>query len=83
MWGCGRGCGVGGGEFEVSGLGDVAVSSGGEVGGRWAISSRMDLRLGGRCMGMNFLRNFLFLSVCPPDPSILMRCGTGGIGVPQ
>ena len=31
----------------MSGLGDVAVPSGGEVGGRWAISSRMDLRLGG------------------------------------
>ena len=33
----------------------------------------MDLRLAGWYMGMYFLRNFLFLSVCLPDPSILMR----------
>ena len=25
-------------------------------------------------MGTNFLRNFLFLSICLPDPSILIRC---------
>ena len=60
------------GGFRADRLGDVAVSSGGEV-GRRAISSRMDLRLGGWYMGMNFLRNFLFLSVCLPEPSILMR----------
>ena len=52
-------------------LGDVVVSSDGKVGGRWAISSRMDLRLAGWYTGMYFLRNFL-LSVCLPDPSILM-----------
>ena len=46
---------------------------GGGFGGRQAISSRMDLRMGGWYMKMNFLRNFLFLSVCLPDPSILMR----------
>ena len=33
----------------------------------------MDLRLDGWYMGMNFPRNFLFLSVCLPDLSILMR----------
>ena len=42
-------------------------------GDRQAISSIIDLRLGGWYMGMNSLRNFLFLSVCLPDPSILMR----------
>ena len=39
-------------------------------GGRQAISSRMDLRLGYSYMGINFLKIFLFLSVCLPDPSI-------------
>ena len=63
-----EGVGVG---FGVDGLGDVAMSSGGELGGRQAISCRMDLCLGGWYMGMNFLRNFLFLSVCLPDMSIL------------
>ncbi len=37
------------------------------------MSSRMDLRLAGWYTGMYFLRNFLLLSVCLPDPSILMR----------
>ncbi len=37
------------------------------------MSSRMDLRLAGWYTGMYFLRNFLFLSVCLPDPSILIR----------
>ena len=58
---------------SVGDLGGVVVSSEGGVGGRWAMSSRMDLRLAGWYMGMYFLRNFLFLSVCLPDPSILMR----------
>ena len=58
---------------SVGDFGGVVVSSEGEVGGRWAMSSRMDLRLAGWYMGMYFLRNFLFLSVCLPDPSILMR----------
>ena len=52
----------------MSNLGDVVVSSEGEVGGRRAISSRMDLRLAGWYMEMYFLRNFLFLRVCLPDP---------------
>ena len=59
---------------SVGDLGGVVVSSEGEVGERWAMSSRMDLRLAGWYMGMYFLRNFLLLSVCLPDPSILMRC---------
>ena len=37
------------------------------------MSSRMDLLLAGWCTGMYFLRNFLFLSVWLPDPSILIR----------
>ena len=37
----------------MSNLGDVVVSSEGEVGGRRAISSRMDLRLAGWYMGMS------------------------------
>ena len=59
--------------FRVDGDGDVAVSSrsGGRFGGRQAISSIMDLRLGGWYMGMNFLRNFLFLSVCLPADSCI------------
>ena len=38
-----------------------------------AISYMIHLLLGGLYIGMNFLRNFLVLSVCLPDPSILMR----------
>ena len=45
----------------------------GGCGGRHAISSKIDLRSDGWYMGMNFRRNFLFLSVCLPDPSTLMR----------
>ena len=41
--------------------------------GRQAMSSRMHYLLGGWYIGINFLRNFLFLSVCLPDPSILIR----------
>ena len=33
-------------------------------------------------MGMYFLRNFLFLSVCLPDPSILMRYWRTSITMP-
>ena len=64
-------CGGVGGGLGV--LDDMVVSSGGGAGGRWPISSRMDLLLAGLYMGTNFLRNFLFLSVCLPDPSILTR----------
>ena len=62
--------GVGGG---LGLLGGMVASSGGGPGGRWAISSRMDLLLAGLYIGKNFLRNFLFLSVCLPGPSILTR----------
>ena len=48
----------------MSDFGGVVELSEGEVGGRWAMSSRMDLRLAGWYMGVYFLRNFLFLSVC-------------------
>lgn len=67
--------GIGGcvGGESVGGLGgDMRLSVGG-VGGECAMSSRMDLRCGGWCTGMYFLRNFLFRRVCLPDPSILMR----------
>ena len=37
------------------------------------MSSIMDLRLTGWYTGMYFLKNFLFLSVCLPDPSTLTR----------
>ena len=43
------------------------------VGGRWAMSSKIDLHVGGSYMGMNFLRNILFQRVTLPNPSILMR----------
>ena len=61
------------GDWLVGDLSDLVVSSGNEAGGRWAISSKMDLLVVGGYTGMYFLRNFLFLSVCLPDPSILMR----------
>ena len=59
----------------MGGDGNVVVSSrlGDRLGGRKVISSRMDLRFGGWYMGTNFLRNFLFLSVCLPDPSTLVK----------
>ena len=66
------GSGVVGGRLEC-GLGDVVVSSLGEGGGRLAKSSRMDLLLAGWYTGMYFLRNFLFLIICLPDPYTLMR----------
>ena len=61
------------GEFDVGSIEKAALSSRDGVGRRWAMSSSMDLHLGGWYMGMNFLSNFLFLSVSLPDPSILMR----------
>ena len=59
--------------FNVGGIEKAALSSKDRVGGRWAMSSSVDLRLGGWYMGMNCLRNFLFLSISLPDLSILMR----------
>ena len=43
------------------------------VGGRWAMSSNIDLRVGGSYMGMNFRRNLLLRRVTLPNLSILMR----------
>ena len=42
-------------------------------GGKQCRSSKMDLRFGGWYTRMNFLRNFLFRSVCLLDPSIFKR----------
>ena len=58
---------------DVGGIGEAALSSKDGVGGRWAMSPRMGLHLGGWYMGMNLLRNCLFLSVSLPDPLILMK----------
>ena len=60
------------------GVGGRVVGCGGDgvilsVGGRWAMSSKIDLRVGGAYMGLNFRRNLLFRMVTLPDPSILMR----------
>ena len=43
-----------------------------KVGGKGVFTS-MSVLIGVMYTGMYFLRNFLFLSVCLPDPSILMR----------
>ena len=43
------------------------------VGGRWAMSSKIDLRAGDSYMGMNLRKNLLLRRVTLPDPSILMR----------
>ena len=48
------------GESDRGGVGNASLSSRDEVGGMWAM---MDRRLGGWYMGVDFLRNFLFLSV--------------------
>ena len=52
---------------SVSNFNGVVTLSEVEVGGRWAMSSRMDLRLAGWYMGVYFLRNFQFLSVRLPE----------------
>jgi hypothetical protein len=56
-------------------FGGTVVSAGGGIGGMTlsARSSVMDLLSAGWWTGIYFLRNFLFLSVCLPEPSILMR----------
>ena len=72
VWGGGISGSVGD-ALSGGGWGGVVVSGGLTIGGRWAMSSRIDLFLAGWCAGVYFLRNLLFLRVCLPDPSILMR----------